>query len=217
MDSPETVLVFDRVARAHAFLDKLFVRKVAGLGITEGTALDVGCGSGLFAIRLVQTLPGLRVVAVDLSEPMLELARLNAAGAGVDGVTFVQADAKALPFEDGSFDLVLSQHTLHHIPLPELLVSEAVRVARPGGCVLLRDLCRPRWRWLIALCAGTLGRIYDGLGCHARMARQLYKASLAAALSPPEWVRLAEGCGIPRACVSSVPLLKHSDILFHKA
>jgi ubiquinone/menaquinone biosynthesis C-methylase UbiE len=177
------------------FLDRLVVRKIARLGITEGRALDVGCGSGLLSIELSQAVSGLHIAAVDLSEVMLELARGNAQQANAGGIEFVRADAKALPFEDCTFDIVFSQHTLHHLPDPQALLSEMERVVRVGGYVLLRDLRRPRRASTLTLYVRVLGAVYNKLGDDSAIAKSLYRASLAAALSRAEWDELAEMWG----------------------
>jgi len=217
MDSPQAAIVYDKVARAHAFLDKLFVRRAMKLGISQGRALDVGCGSGLLSIELSRAAPKLSIFALDLSEAMLELAERNAKEAGARNITFVRGDAKALPFKDESFDVVLSQHTLHHIPEPEGMLLEMKRMAKVGGYVLVRDLRRPRWPGLISLHVKVFGHIYDGLGSYSAMGKALYRQSLAAALSAPEWTQLSQRCGICGSCVSKVPFLNHMDIALRKA
>lgn len=86
--------------------------------------LDVGTGTGSGAAIVVRRFPDARVVGVDLSEEMLERARVNVAGA-----EFRRADASSLPFPDGSFDLVA-----HANMIP--FFDEVARVLRPGGTAL---------------------------------------------------------------------------------
>ena len=92
--------------------------------------LDVGCGTGVVAVTAA--LAGAKVRALDLSPALLEHARKNAAVAKV-AVEFVEGDAEALPYEDRSFDLVLSQFGHMFAPRPEIAVSEMLRVLKPGG------------------------------------------------------------------------------------
>ncbi|MGD2175694.1 MAG: class I SAM-dependent methyltransferase [Candidatus Brocadiaceae bacterium] len=216
MAAGEEAVVYDELARAHWFLDELFVRKATRMGVERGRALDVGCGPGHLCALLAQRLPGLDVVAVDLSDSMLELAAHNLGRAGAERVRLVHADAKHLPFEEECFDLVFSQHTLHHIPDPRALLLEMKRVTRPDGRLFVRDLRRPPVAGMMELYVRTFGHIYDRLGDHAEAGKAQYRDSLAAALSSEEWVRLAERCGIPATCVSAVPLINHVDILFRK-
>jgi ubiquinone/menaquinone biosynthesis C-methylase UbiE len=96
-------------------------------------ALDVGCGTGALA-HVLAPLVG-EVVGVDSSEEYLAAAREDAPA----GCTFVPGDAEALPFPYGDFDLVGCLRVLHHVPRPELVVSELARVTRPGGRILLAD------------------------------------------------------------------------------
>ena len=87
-------------------------------------ALDLGTGTGSGAAIVVRRFPDARVVGVDLSDEMLERARAN-----VPGAEFRRADASALPFPDGSFDLVA-----HANMIP--FFDEVARVLRPGGTAL---------------------------------------------------------------------------------
>lgn len=89
------------------------------------TVLEVGCGWGELA-RWIADEVGAGVVAVDLSPRMVELARAN----GVDAQV---ADVQSLPFDDGSFDVVVAAWMLYHVPDRERAVSELARVLRPGG------------------------------------------------------------------------------------
>jgi ubiquinone/menaquinone biosynthesis C-methylase UbiE len=102
-------------------------------------ALDTGTGTGALAFALSPLVR--EVVAADTIPEMLEEGRRRAAAAG--NVEFVEADAMALPFANGEFDLAGSLRTLHHLPRPELAVSELVRVTRPGGLVLVVDQIAP--------------------------------------------------------------------------
>jgi SAM-dependent methyltransferase len=96
------------------------------LGPGAGGCLDLGCGSGI-AVPVLAGL-GWRVVGVDLSVDQLHMARRH-----VGGVPLVQADAAALPFDDGSFEAVVSLLTHTDLDDPEGAVAEAARVLRPGG------------------------------------------------------------------------------------
>ena len=100
-------------------------------------ALDVGTGPGTLAIALAPLVR--EVVGVDVVPELLEAARQ----AAPENVSFLEADATRLPFEDGSFDLVCTRRTLHHIARPELVIAELVRVTRPGGQVLVEDQIAP--------------------------------------------------------------------------
>jgi ubiquinone/menaquinone biosynthesis C-methylase UbiE len=99
----------------------------------EERALDVGCGTGALAYALA---PNVReVVGVDSSAELLDAARERAP----HNCTFLEADATALPFGWGEFDLVGCVRVLHHVRRPELVVAELARVTRRGGRLLVAD------------------------------------------------------------------------------
>ena len=182
MDDRDGVEAYTASA-AQAYLeriDRTFVDHAMRLGIAAGSALDIGTGTGLIPIMLAARSPGLRLTGVDLSEPMLQKARNAAVEAGVaDRLDFRLGDAKSLPFSEGSFDLVLCNSLLHHLPAPLALFNEISRVAKPGCAILLRDLRRPS-RLEFLLHAGWFGRHYSGV------MRQLYRDSLRAAYTRTE-------------------------------
>lgn len=100
-------------------------------GVRRGqTALDVGCGSGALVVALAVILGEENVAGVDPSEPFVEAAR-----AKVPGARLSVAAAEALPFEDGEFDVTLSQLVVNFLSDPEAGVREMARVTRPGGVV----------------------------------------------------------------------------------
>jgi ubiquinone/menaquinone biosynthesis C-methylase UbiE len=95
--------------------------------------LDVPCGGGV-AVRGLHSGQGVDYVAADISQKMLDRTARVAAGHGVaDQVTTRIADVEALPFEDRSFDLVVSFTGLHCFPDPARAVVELARVLKVGG------------------------------------------------------------------------------------
>jgi ubiquinone/menaquinone biosynthesis C-methylase UbiE len=100
-------------------------------------ALDVGTGAGTLALALAPLVR--EVVGADIVAELLERARAQAPA----NVTFVEGDATSLPFETGSFDLVCTRRTLHHIARPERVIAELARVTAPGGRVFVDDQIAP--------------------------------------------------------------------------
>ncbi|HEX5166268.1 MAG TPA: methyltransferase domain-containing protein [Thermomicrobiales bacterium] len=99
--------------------------------------LDVGCGTGVLT-RVIAGWPGVaEVVGVDPAPSLLEKARGLAAG--LTNLTFEVADGRELPYEDDSFDVVIFDSTLCHVPHPERALAEAFRVLRPSGWLAAFD------------------------------------------------------------------------------
>jgi SAM-dependent methyltransferase len=96
--------------------------------------LDVATGSGNVAIPAA--LAGAEVTGLDLTPKLLDVARERAAEAGVQ-IAFVEGDAEELPFDDRSFDRVTSCFGVMFAPRQDLAASELVRVARPGGRIVV--------------------------------------------------------------------------------
>ena len=96
--------------------------------------LDVGCGPGWFWEAAANDLPpNLCLTLSDLSSGMVREAVERCRPLPFASVTGQQADAAALPFEDGSFDAVIAMHMLYHLPVPSKAVVEMHRVLKPGG------------------------------------------------------------------------------------
>jgi len=98
-------------------------------------SLEIGSGTGYFTLNLMQAGVVGSAVCTDVSPGMLEMLRANAERLGLEVGTAV-ADAASLPFEDGSFDLVLGHAVLHHLPELDRSFAEFMRVLRPGGVLL---------------------------------------------------------------------------------
>lgn len=94
--------------------------------------LDVACGTGVVAITAARI--GAHVRGIDLTPELLERARENARIAGVE-VDFREGDAEALPFDDATFDVVLSQFGHMFAPRPDVAIAEMLRVLKPGGTI----------------------------------------------------------------------------------
>ncbi|HEY2938817.1 MAG TPA: class I SAM-dependent methyltransferase, partial [Gaiellaceae bacterium] len=103
----------------------------------EERALDIGTGAGALAIALAPLVR--EVIGIDIVPELLEEGRKRAPA----NVELVEADATALPYERGSFDLVCTARTLHHVPRPELALAEMNRLLRPGGTMLVADQLAP--------------------------------------------------------------------------
>lgn len=106
------------------------------LALDPGTRLlDVGCGTGVMLERALARWPGVRAAGVDLSPEMLVRARERLGRR----VWLARGDAGALPFAPGSFDVAVSNSSLHFWPDPERGLREIARVLRPGGRLVVTD------------------------------------------------------------------------------
>ena len=106
----------------------------------RAAVLDIGCGTGEFERLVLKDHPEQRMVGVDLSVKMLEVARQKCQA--YPNVTFCTAGAAALPFPDYSFDVVVSASALHYFDQPEMSLKEMRRVLKPGGSAVIMDWCK---------------------------------------------------------------------------
>jgi ubiquinone/menaquinone biosynthesis C-methylase UbiE len=191
MDTPDEANHYDAMdnsAPNRAFVERLVELKASG------SMLDIGCGPGHIPLLVCECLPEARVVGIDLSENMLRHARRRLAASPFgERIDYRLGNATALDFPDAAFDSVFSNTILHHLPDPESLLREAARLLRPGGTLLIRDLFRPE----------SPERVAELVQEHAAQEtatnRELFRASLCAALSPEELRRTADAAGLELA------------------
>lgn len=124
-------------------------------GIPEdfsGRLLEVPVGTGILTMPVYQTLPQAEITCLDYSPDMMAQAREKAERLGLKNVAFAQGDVGALPYEDGSFDIVLSLNGFHAFPDKEAAYRETFRVLKPGGtfcgCFYVKGEY-PRTDWFI--------------------------------------------------------------------
>lgn len=99
----------------------------------SGRLLEVPVGTGILTTPLYKTLPGADITCLDYSPDMMGQARAKAEHLGLQNVKFQQGDVGALPYADGSFDVVLSLNGFHAFPDKEAAYRETFRVLKPGG------------------------------------------------------------------------------------
>jgi SAM-dependent methyltransferase len=123
----------DYARMVETFLLPLGPRLVGACPIGPGVrVLDVAAGTGNASIVAAQT--GAGVTASDLTPELLEAGKLRAEAAGVK-LEWVEADAEHLPFEDGSYDVVMSSIGAMFAPHHQAAAAELTRVCRPGGTI----------------------------------------------------------------------------------
>ncbi len=188
MDTADEALAYD--AMDHSGVNLRFVVDLISVLddqhiASPGTILDLGTGTALIPIELCRHHDSARVVAIDVAESMLQRAKVRVAEAGLKArITLQRVDSKSLPFDDGQFDVVMSNSIVHHIPNPMDVIREAVRVAR--HTLFFRDLMRPDTEQQLE----SLVEQYAGQ--EAEHAQSMFRDSLHAALSLDEMRELVQ-------------------------
>ncbi len=121
-------------------------------GDFSGKLLDVPAGTAVFTWKEYKTIPSADITCVDMSPDMLAQAEARFKENGLNNVRTIQGDVGRLPFENDSFDIVLSMNGFHAFPDKEAAFRETHRVLRPGGhfiaCFYIRGKSR-RTDWLV--------------------------------------------------------------------
>ena len=194
MDSIQEACDYDEMD--HTAVNQLFVDDLLAQGGIRGDVLDIGTGTARIPIDLCQRNEEVRVLGIDLSVGMLDVARNNVELSGLtDRIRLDRVDSKELPFESGRFPTVVSNSIVHHIADPSSVVREAVRVVAPGGVLFFRDLLRPSDEETLA----RLVRTYAANESDA--AKKMFEDSLRASLDLEEVRHLVDQLGLDTASV----------------
>lgn len=142
---------FGQIAKFLETEAKDFIDRV---GIQPGSkVLDVACGTGNLALPAARL--GANVTGVDIAPNLVEQARANAAREGLQA-QFDEGDAEALPYDDASFDTVVTMYGAMFAPRPDLVAAELLRVTKPGGRIAMGN-------WTPA---GFIGQMFKTVGAH---------------------------------------------------
>ena len=98
-------------------------------------ALDVGCGTAELIDMILKDKPEKHFTGLDISSEMIRIASEKLGSKA----KFVVGDSEDLPFDDASFDIVICNHSFHHYPAPEAVLSEIARVLRPDGLFIMGE------------------------------------------------------------------------------
>lgn len=178
--------------RAASYDESLMHRWVAGRTAREverlpegAVVLDAAAGTGLAAAALIEREPGVRVVAVDLSWGLLDVARRRA------GVASVRGDVAALPLVDAVVDVVVCVSAAAYFRDPDSVLAEFARVLRPGGELVLQVWERDGLALPAALRAATraVGVHVEDPNARLGTGADLVTALRAAAFAPDEVAR----------------------------
>lgn len=148
-----------RLMREREFKNRLLEQAGPGSG---QRILDIGCGTGTLALLVKERVPEADVVGVDADPEILERARAKAAAAGVE-VQFDRALSTELPYEDESFDLVLSTLFFHHLTgdNKRRTATQIARILRAGGELHVADFGPPADPLMWVLFGSV--RLFDGI------------------------------------------------------
>jgi ubiquinone/menaquinone biosynthesis C-methylase UbiE len=142
MDTPEEARDYD--AMDHSAVNRVFVDDFLRVWNGQSFVLDVGTGTARIPIELCRRDPRAEVVAIDLAEHMLALARENVERAGLAGrIQLTKMDAKGIYYHPGAFPAVISNSIIHHIPEPFDCLAGMHAACQDGGTIFVRDLLRP--------------------------------------------------------------------------
>lgn len=197
MDTLEEAQVYD--AMDHSVVNEKFVADFleAHGPCRGGELIDVGTGPAHIPIALCQADPRARLVALDLSQAMLDHASHNIFRAGLDlRIRCLLGDAKSMRLGDCSFEAVVSNSIIHHIAEPAPVMDQMARLVAPGGTLFVRDLVRPSSQSEIARFVATYA------GDEPPFAQALFAASLHAALTLAEVRQIVVSLGLPPETVT---------------
>ncbi len=163
------------------------------------SVLDVACGTGDLALHTAQAMPNARVLGVDLSQRMLELARARLTTSLAGRLSFATGDLAQLDMPNASVDVVTAGYAVRNAPDPRQALGELARVLRPGGRLYVLDFFRPRspvWRSLYLAYLRTTGAAVGWLWHRTPAAYVYIAASIAHFVSCQEFTAWLAPAGL---------------------
>ncbi|MGL5059942.1 MAG: methyltransferase domain-containing protein [Microcoleus sp.] len=189
MDTWEEAIEYDSMDFTQ--VNAAFANSAAALGPVFGNVLDAGTGTARIPIALCQLRPEWQLNCIDLSANMLKVGAQNVENAGARSqITLELIDAKAMPYPDSHFDMVISNSIIHHLPDPLPFLQEVKRVLKPNGGIFLRDLLRPETVEM----RDNLVEMYAA-DCNEHQ-KQLFSDSLQAAFTLSEVEEMIQNTGL---------------------
>jgi ubiquinone/menaquinone biosynthesis C-methylase UbiE len=200
----------EHARRFMGIVYRRFTGRIYRIGFTGIRVLDAGAGTGLLSLTLAKERPDLQLTGIDISEDMLQIARETAARNGLTGSgEFLQAAAEALPFADGSFDLIISNASLHLWKDPVKVFREIVRVTAPGGgCLIWDNLRLSRINPLPDITGRLMGMNREQL--------KLWKAAMCSGYTVKEARELARAAGFKDVRTRAITRLSMLEIMWRK-
>ena len=190
MDSWEEAVDYD--AMDFVEVNTAFAQRASELGpAISARVLDAGTGTARIPILLCSKRPQWQVFGVDLAKNMLQIGSQHVEQAGLQHqIRLELVDAKQLPYQDGYFDMVVSNSLVHHLPEALPFFLEVSRLLKPNGAILIRDLIRP-------LDQETMNGLVDSIGTeYDAHQKKLFRDSLNAAFTLDEVNQLVSQAGL---------------------
>ena len=139
-----------------------------------GTMLDLGTGPGYLPVEIVRRQPDIKIIGVDLSKKLIQMAQANAVKASLSGhLRFEVGNSAKLRFDNDVFDMVISTGMLHSLKDPVMVFKEIYRVLKRGGegwiydpAKVASDVDRLKWKASLTLREKFFLRIFNLLGLH---------------------------------------------------
>ena len=172
MGEEEIMLAYDNL-KTLDLVNDYFLNRALEL-CPAGKILDVGCGTG----KMLRTVQGdYEKYGLDISERLIEQAKQQDPNS-----RYEVGNSNNLPYDSGSFDLVMCHSMLHHLEDPSKTIEEIIRVAKPEGAIFIRDLIRPANEDVLQrLFLGYLAGHYD------EQNKRLFENSLRSSFTYDEW------------------------------
>ena len=195
MDSLTEAIEYDAMDFTEVNTD--FALKAIALGPPEqGIVLDAGTGPGRIPVIISQMRSQWQIIAIDAAQSMLEVATQHVQQANLQSsISLELVDAKSLPYEDGHFDMIISNSLVHHLPDPLPFFKELKRVVKSNGGIFIRDLFRPANAEIMNALVDSIGEEYD------EYQKKLFRDSLNAALTLDEVNDLISQVGLQQVKV----------------
>ncbi|MBV6623017.1 MAG: methyltransferase domain-containing protein [Rivularia sp. (in: Bacteria)] len=141
----------------------------------KSTVLDVACGTGEFEQLLLDKNSTQKIIGIDISENMLNIARRK--NKTYSNVEFYQASVNSLPFQDYIFDVIVCANAFHYFEQPQIALAEIKRVLKPNGKLIILDWSKD---FLICRICDWLLQLFDSAHQHCYTQAELYQLLVAA-------------------------------------
>ena len=192
----ETYMFWDRIAGVYDLVERGYngkanrraVEIVSDLISSDDNVLECARGTGMFSERIAPQCRSL--TATDFSDKMLKIAERKCGRAGYDNCTFEFADITDLKYEDGSFDKVVAANVIHLLDDPSAAMKEFVRIARPGGEIIIPTYINKSLR-----SSDRAAKLFDkmGAGFKRQFDHETYREFFSGLGYPDAEYHLAEG------------------------